>query len=106
MARLFNEAEHLAEVGAPVSEDLVACLLTAKVDDPRGSVDPGPNGLVHDELAENLLRPWLGKIEELRESGEGDAGVVGGDNADVLFMEQGGTVRATREKVIEMEFKR
>lgn len=78
-------------VAAPLVQNLVAALGLDKRDDARRAVNLGVDRLGRDELGQELLGLGDREREEGGEAGEGDAGVVAGDDADVLWVEGGST---------------
>ena len=55
-----------------------------EVDDPSGSVYSRPNSARHDQPREDFFGLLRGEIEERGKTGEGNSGVVFGDDSDVL----------------------
>ncbi len=84
MTALLDEAHQLVDVGAPVVQDGVVPPWRDKVDQAGGPIDLGVDRLAGDQLGQEGLSPCWGEVEQLGEAGDGDAGVVLADRADVL----------------------
>ena len=81
----LQQAQQTLHVAAPLVQDLVGPSGFGETDDTRGAIDPGVDRLGRDQLADVTLRLVLVQVEELRQAGHLDAGVVLGDDADVVF---------------------
>lgn len=84
MARLLDDAHQLPDVRAPLVQHDIPALGCQEGHESCRSVDLGVHRLVDDQAREELLRLVCVEVQQLRESREGDAGVVLGDGADVL----------------------
>lgn len=86
MAGLFDQAQHLAQIPAPLIQRLIGRLLLLKVDNTRRAINLCLDGLVGHEFAESPFGGVRGEIEKFGETGERDLSVVGCYHSNVLWM--------------------
>lgn len=88
---LFHQTQQLLHVGTPVVHDVLRAPCLPEVYDPGRSVYSCPNGPRYDQPGEDFFGLLRGEIEEGGEAGEGDSGVVFGDDPDILREHDGQT---------------
>lgn len=87
MCRLVNASHELVQLNSPIVENFRLILLLGEVNDARWTIDFHFKCAIVDELSKNFFGFWSIEIEKLSHSIDFDAGVVAGDNSDVLWNE-------------------
>lgn len=85
MVDSFKQTEQALHVAGPLIEHLVSVSLLLEANQSRRTINLCVDGLADDQLANVLLRLLFAQVEELREALEVDAGVVFGDNTDIVL---------------------
>lgn len=81
----LQQPQQTLHTRTPLIQHLIRVPHLGETDHPRGAIDLGVHRLGRDELADVRLGFLLVEIEQLRETAHLDAGVVFGDDADVVF---------------------
>ena len=89
--RFLHQTQQLLHVRAPIVHRVLRAPCLPEIYDPGRSVYPCPDGARHDQPREDFFSLLRGKIKERGEAGEGNSGVVFGDDSDVLEKQNGQT---------------
>lgn len=85
MLNFAKVAQQVLHVVTPLVQDVIRASWLGEADNPGRTVNPGVDHLRGNELADILLRLDLGQVEVLCQPVHSDAGVVFGDNADIVL---------------------
>jgi len=87
VAGLVDQRHQLVHVGGPVVQDVRGALLLGEVNNAGGTVDLDADGVTVGQLGQVLLAAAGGQVQQLAHARQMQAGVVHGNDANILRTE-------------------
>lgn len=84
MAGLVDQGHQLVDVGGPVVQDVGGALFLGEVNDAGGTVDLYADGVGVGQFRKILLAAAGGQVQQLTHARQMQAGVIHGNDANVL----------------------